>query len=450
MSFIRRRYYVWLIKEYIKRWNKTIISSIIIGVGTFFVAAFIIGIYISPLVGKNVKKIGHIGSYTVSSLPYEILFDASYGLTHVGNDGTVLPAAAYKWEIKNNGREYVFFIKRGQYFHDDKELKSDTIELNFKDVKKRIIDDYSISLKLKDPYAPFLSFASIPIFGKDLTGLGEYKVKKVEINAGFVKLIVLENKNSKKFKKIINFYPTQDALKTAYLLGEVDQAIGLRSLNLEDTNIGGFANTKTVKTVNYRELIVIFYNNLDSVLSNKKIRQALNYAVPKTFEEGERAYSPIPPHSIYFSKTPNYGFSDASIAKNLIEQEEDSLLGKTLEISTIADYENVASKVASSWKQIGIASKLKVGTGLPDTFQILIYPIKLPIDPDQYVLWHSSQLSNISKYKNLRIDKLLEDGRVTSDIEKRKEIYADFQKYIIDDVPASFLYFPYNYTLGRK
>ena len=32
--------------------------------------------------------------------------------------------------------------------------------------------------------------------------------------------------------------------------------------------------------------------------------------------------------------------------------------------------------------------------------------INLSKDPDQYVLWHSQQNSNISGYKNLRIDKL--------------------------------------------
>lgn len=450
MSFIRRRYYVWLIKEYIKRWNKTIISSIIIGIGSFFVAAFVISIYISPLMGKNVQKVGYTGSYTISGLPREVLSDVSYGLTKVNDDGTVLPAAAYKWEIRDNGREYIFYIKKGQYFHDKKELKSDTIDFNFKDVEKKNIDEYTISIRLKDPYVPFLSFASVPIIGKDFVGLGEYKVEKIDVNAGFVKSIVLRNKNSKELKKIINFYPTQDALKTAYLLGEIDRAVGVRNVNLEDTNIAGFANTNVTRDVNYRELVVLFYNNADSILSNKKIRQALNYSIPETFEEGERAYSPIPPRSIFFSEAPNYGISDITIAKDLIESEKDILSDKTLEISTTAEYEKIAAKIANSWRKIGVSSKIKITGGLPDKFQILIYPIKLPIDPDQYVLWHSSQANNIAKYTNLRIDKLLEDGRLTHDTEQRKVIYADFQKYIIDDTPASFLYFPHEYIIQRK
>jgi peptide/nickel transport system substrate-binding protein len=58
--------------------------------------------------------------------------------------------------------------------------------------------------------------------------------------------------------------------------------------------------------------------------------------------------------------------------------------------------------------------------------------------------------SSITRYKNLRIDKLLEDGRKTVNINERKKIYADFQRFLLDDMPASFLYFPYEYTVTRN
>jgi ABC-type transport system substrate-binding protein len=45
---------------------------------------------------------------------------------------------------------------------------------------------------------------------------------------------------------------------------------------------------------------------------------------------------------------------------------------------------------------------------------------------------------------------LLEDGRRTSDVGERRIIYADFQKFLIEDVPASFLFFPYEYDISRK
>ncbi|MCS7092795.1 MAG: peptide-binding protein, partial [Patescibacteria group bacterium] len=74
----------------------------------------------------------------------------------------------------------------------------------------------------------------------------------------------------------------------------------------------------------------------------------------------------------------------------------------------------------------------------------------IPLDPDQYSLWHSMQTeSNISKYANPRIDKLLEDGRVTIDIQERKKIYLDFQRFLLEDAPCVFLYHPEYYSIVR-
>ena len=66
------------------------------------------------------------------------------------------------------------------------------------------------------------------------------------------------------------------------------------------------------------------------------------------------------------------------------------------------------------------------------------------------LLWHSDGPDNITHYKNLRIDKLLEDGRKTVDVAKRKAIYNDFQKYLLEDAPAVFLYYPDEYTITRN
>ena len=123
-----------------------------------------------------------------------------------------------------------------------------------------------------------------------------------------------------------------------------------------------------------------------------------------------------------------------------------------LTIKILRKYKNTAGAIDVAWKQKGIETIIEEVSSVPDNFQIFLGAFKVPHDPDQYVLWHSSQIqiNNISRYKNVRIDKLLEDGRKTTNLDERKKIYADFQKYIQDDVPASFLYFPYEYEVVRK
>jgi len=101
-------------------------------------------------------------------------------------------------------------------------------------------------------------------------------------------------------------------------------------------------------------------------------------------------------------------------------------------------------------EKIDIEVDIKTTDSLPDRFQVFLGEFKVSKDPDQYTLWHSNQDNNITGYKNLRIDKLLEDGRKTVNFDERQKIYYDFQKYLLDDSPATFLYLPYTYTLTRK
>ena len=90
----------------------------------------------------------------------------------------------------------------------------------------------------------------------------------------------------------------------------------------------------------------------------------------------------------------------------------------------------------------------------PDNFDLLLVFWNLPSNPDQYYFWHSTQIglkkSNISNYKNVKIDLLLEQGRNTIDLREREKIYQEFQKIIQDDPPALFLYYPFVYTIKRK
>ena len=121
-----------------------------------------------------------------------------------------------------------------------------------------------------------------------------------------------------------------------------------------------------------------------------------------------------------------------------------------IELKTLQPYSSVAQKIAKSWKEIGIETDIVVVDGIPSRFQAFLGDLPILNDPDQYTLWHTGQPNNLTNYKNLRIDKLLEDGRRTYNINERKAIYSDFQKYLIDDMPAIFLFLPTSYKVERK
>lgn len=449
MAKLRKRYYFWLFKAYFKRWKRTIVTSLIVGIIISGLGIAFLNFYIRPSIDNKIQRIGVLGVYKPDNLPDSLLLDVSYGLTRLNDKGEIQPAGAERWEIKQDGKEYVFHLKKGIQFHNGDQFNAETLNMNFKDAKKTIIDPHTVSFTLSDPYTPFLSVVSRPIILSDFSGLGKYRLRDVELNAGFVKSLSLQDRNDRFHKKLIYFYPTQSALKTAYMLGEVDTISGVNTLNVEHMDLSKWSNTQIEENINYNELVTLFYNNEDSNLSNKKFRQALNYALPDTFQEGKRAFSPIPPNSIYFSSNPSSEITDKEIASELMSSIE--LEPNTeIEITTPTELETTAKVVAEHWNQIGIKTKITVRDDVPATFQVLLYKYRLPLDPDQYTYWHSDQVNNIGKYKNLRIDKLLEDGRIETDTQERINIYADFQKYLVDDVPASFLFFPKDYKVKRK
>ncbi|MEX2028417.1 MAG: hypothetical protein WD988_02855, partial [Candidatus Curtissbacteria bacterium] len=121
-------------------------------------------------------------------------------------------------------------------------------------------------------------------------------------------------------------------------------------------------------------------------------------------------------------------------------------------LSYTPSLEQVAKSIQKDWQAVGFDVTLKLERGVPKAFQAFLAVNKLSPDPDQYGLWHSSQkgTTNITAYKNVKIDKLLEDARSTEDEDTRKTLYFDFQRFLVDDAPAAFLYYPYKYQVTYK
>ncbi len=448
MALQNKRYYTWLVKAYFKRWKKTIITAIAISI---FVSLGLIGLsifYIIPLLSNDEVRTGYWGAYRVEDIPNEVIGEISMGLVKVNDDGSISPAAAKSWDIKDN-KEYTFYLRDDLRFHNKVKFSAKTVPFNFENVTREIIDENTIRFTLKDPYSPFLTAVSEPILLKDLSGLGKYRIQNIELNAGFVKSLKIKTVEKPNDVKIITFYPSEEALKIAFALGEIDSAENIFNVKLhKEYDLDKWPSVRVEEKIDEDIVVTVFFNTRDSVLSDKRIRQALHYALPKETTLGKRSYSPIRESSIYFSKPPNYGIADKELAREILKT-TDGIEGK-LKIKVASDLEEAGKLVQKSWSQIGVDSEIELVDDLLQNFQVLIYEMRVPVDPDQYILWHSDQMNNIVGYKNLRIDKLLEDGRSITNVSARKEIYADFQKYLMDDLPASFFYQPKVYSLYRE
>jgi peptide/nickel transport system substrate-binding protein len=450
--FKRRRLVIWLLKAYLKKWRKTIFISFIVGLGVFFVLKYGVNYFIPLIPFTQNQTVGLTGAYTGENLPPVIIYKISSGLTTVEINQNIKPNIAKSWEIKNDNKTYIFHLRDNVYFSDGSKLTSDDINYNFIDVSVGRPNKQTIIFNLKYKYSPFLVTVSKPIFKKGYIGTGEYRVSSINLNGSFVQSISLVSVKSGYKEISYQFYPTEESLKTAFMLGEVSQIQGVKNLIFNGKNMADFPNVIQSKRIDYSQLVTLFYNLNDQVLSDKRLRDALSYAIPDSFKNGIRNYGPFNPISWVAKNGLTTYSQDLDHAKLLIK---DSLTASQsskliIVLKTLPQYEEIAKIIKSEWEKIGIKTNIETIQSLPLDFQAFLGDFNVPKDPDQYMLWHSSQNNNISNYKNLRIDKLLEDGRQTYDLDQRRKIYEDFQKYLLDDPPAAFLYFPYIYDVKRK
>jgi peptide/nickel transport system substrate-binding protein len=395
-----------------------------------------------------VDRIGIIGEFTPNSLPLNIQKQISLGLTDTNMDGSVIPALATSWVATDSGKTFTFYIRSDLKWHDGKSVTPKDINYNIKNVTFSLVGTTGIKAILNNPYSPFPSLVSKPLFQPGLKGFGPYKVSGIRLSGdkvSFIKLVPVDSTTPLSRSKEYRFYRTEASAVLAYKMGEIDEIDDLTS----SYDLGTWGKTKIEETTKYNRIVTLFYNLTDSQLKDKNIRQGLGFGVPQL--AGERAYSPIAKTSwAYTDKVKKY-VPDMVQAKKLLPDLSDASQSATLTITTFSQYIDLAQKIADSWKNIGYVTNVKVVNTIPSNYQILLSTQEVPPDPDQYPFWHSTQTqTNITGFSNVKIDKLLEDGRQELDTEKRKLIYADFQRRITDEAPAIFLYYAKSYTIKRR
>lgn len=445
------RYYYWLFIEFFKKHARLIAIS-------FFVSLIsIIGfLSISPYIKLALteeKIIGLIGNYNINNPPEELASKISNGLVMVSEKGEIIPVVANSWEVKSDGKEYRFHLKENLLWGDGKKFSAFDIKYRFDDIAVTPVDDRTIDFSLNKPLEIFPTYLNRPLIKYPLIGVaGYYKVGKIKTEYGYLKEVALIP-NTKNIKPIrYRFYTNESQLINAYKKGEINE-MTITKKSIADTFLS-WKNTKVSKSVDYSRLLTIFFNFRNPIFESKDLRNALSMLVDteKLSESGEIAKGPMPPISWAADpdlKTPLY---DLETAEKIIEKEIPSTESSKLNFVTFFDYFEVADGFVEEIKKTGIDVELNVASlNRPDNFDMFLAFLKVPVDPDQYYFWHSTQkVGNIGNYNNPKIDLLLEKGRSTINIEEREKNYFDLQKTFSDDPPAIFLYFPYVYTIERK
>lgn len=465
----------WYFSSYVKKHGLVVLITVVLASILF---SFFVPFLVSVIENKQQQYIGVVGEFSLSSLPLEVSQLMSSGITKIEEDGSVVPDIAERWTTEDDGKTFRFLLKKNLRWQDGKTLVPNDIQYQFADVET-ITTPNDILFKLPEVFIPFPSVVSRPIlrtvqirhnffFQKPtLIGIGQYQLKEYQEQGNRLLSLAIESPQE---KRIYRFYLTEEEAVLAYKRGEVDIITDLSAA----PDVSQWATTQTTEQIDTDRYLAIFFN-FESPLFPKNVRQALSYALIKPLDD-TRATGPISPKSWAFlagGKSYEYDVS-RGIERLLDELDQMANQPLTLELTTIPTFEADANKIKQEWEELGrlayeecqkrktitdkaLCERVKTSVSLrvssfPDTqnFQIMLIGQESPADPDQYSLWHSNQPTNFARYRNTRIDSLLEKGRQTSDRTERLAIYQEFQQFFLEDAPAIFLRHLNSYDIKRR
>ncbi|MDP3758105.1 MAG: ABC transporter substrate-binding protein, partial [Candidatus Daviesbacteria bacterium] len=422
MNLRSLRLFALIVWEYLKR-NLIWVAG---GVAVVIILA-VLQVKLNLFYSPNLIRIGLIGTYQEHDLPRDITGLASAGLVKADESGRIKPNLVSGWEVNNDATEFKFELKENLKWVDNTSVKASEIDFGIPNTSISYPDERTIQFKLKESYSPLPSLLMKPVFKKGtLLGIGPYKLTKIEKSRVFITKITLKGNSPELPDLQIRFYPNEKVAAVGFSLGEVQVLLGLANLKAIPKN----PLVSVKQATDYSKIVTILYQTTDILLGNRSLRQALSYIAPKIAGE-EVADNPYPPKFWAYNSDAKKYLSNPEEAESALERAGSSLsedkLQSELILTTTPNLEDAGKQIVKAWKTLGLDVKLRVESGIPQNFQALLITQSIPIDPDQYFLWHATQTkTNLTKYDSKRVDKDLEDGRKIITEDERREKYFDF------------------------
>ncbi len=415
----------------------------------------------------------------------------------------IVPGLAESWTVSKDGLRYTFKLRRGVSFHDgtpfNAEAVKDSIErqinpehpLNklgkypfanyfFGNVKAvEVVDPATVEFVLKEPRASFLAVltagaASIASptamrkLGADyaLSPVGTGPFKFATWDRG--QRVVLEKNPAYwrfpvKIDRVVYRPIVEDQARlTELLTGALDLIVGTPPDYVSQLE----SNPKiTLLRQVGAHVWYLGINNQKKPLDDKRVRQALNYAVNKDAivrdvlkGTGSLSVGPVLPKTWGADGgLKPYPYDPERAKKLLAEAGYPSGFTTTLWVpesgSGMQSPVAMSTVIQSNLKAVGVNVTLQ-------TMEWGAYLAKLRSkeqelfalswmagneDPDlvMYPLLHSSQWTpngpNRALYKNDTFDELLHQARLTTDEKKRADLYRQAQRILVDDAPWIFV-----------
>jgi len=414
-----------------------------------------------------------------------VMYQIYESLVTIDDKLNVRPGLARSWDVPPDGLTYTFHLQTGVKFQDGTDFNAEAVRFEFDRIRRTASSprnselasvesveakdpatavyhlkkpDSTLLAQLVDRAGMIVSPAAVQKAGADfgrnpgLAGTGPFEFVEwkqndhltIRRNPGYWKkgLPLLDQIV---YRPVINDDARAAGLKT----GEIDMA---RTLAGKD-----IAAAKSDSTLTYRSVAGLNFqgfelNHAAPPFNDKAKAQAVAAALDRDqyiknvlFGNGVKSHGPIPPSSwAYDPGEKLYDKPDVNRAKSLA-----SGFSFKLKVTNNPVSIQAGTLIKDQLSKAGITVELQVeefGQILTETeahdFEAALVGWSGRIDPDgnMYSWFHTGGGNNQGRYSNPQVDKDLEDARTATDQSRRKQLYDDAQRLLVQDAAYVFIY----------
>jgi len=354
-------------------------------------------------------------------------------------------------------------------------------------------DPLTAIIRLKHPHPALLlamSPALMPIIPKHVYGDGQdvkaHPANLKPIGSGPYRLTEYKQGEFYTLEKFDKFFiPGRPKLDKIVVKLVSDSNAAVVSLERGDINLLPFvSNTRDIDRIERMANVTITdkgfagvgpinwlaFNTRKKPLDDLRVRQAIAYAANREFivsklmnGKPKMATSPIAPGSPLLAPDIEMYKLDLAKSQKLLDEAgypkaaDGSRMNLTIDFipGDEEQQRNVAEYLRSQLKRVGINLEVRAAPDFPTWAQrVANYDFDLTMDNvfnwgDPVIGVNRTYLSsnirkgiiwsNTQQYSNPKVDELLAAGAEEKSPEKRKAIYAEFQKQVVNDVPIYFI-----------
>lgn len=468
---------------------------------------------LKTVLGSNLRTLNSaVQSGIVTGFPGAQLFASPL---RYDDSWTPQPYLAKSWEVSDDGLKVTLHLVENAVFHDGHPITSADVAFSvkaiqeghpFKSMFSPVIsvdtpDEHTAVLNLSHPHPGLMLAMSgqlMSIIPEHIYGDGQ-EVKTHPRNlqglvgSGPFKLVEFKNGEHVILERFDDFFiegrPYLDKIVMRIITDSSARAIAYENGELD---FGAFesealiinrlkkVNHLTVTSTGYGAIGALDWlamNTTKGPLADKRVRQAIAYAIDKNFIQKALmqgttmdANTGIHPDSPFYSAGVNKYELDLDKANALLDEagfpnNSGSRFSLTIDFGWPSAKPHV-EYVKAALKKVGIDVEVRASADFP-TWAKRMGTLDFELSWDAVFNWgdpsigvHRTYLtSNIAKgvwsntqgYSNARVDEILDMAGKENDLEKRKALYAEFQAIVNDELPIYFVQtLPYHTVYNNK